>query len=234
MSTASINFDLSSSLDFNSVSNFSTADSFIFSSPIICAPSTPAEIKSSNSVLTKLSTLSCNSTEGERSVYSIFGLPILCANSTNFALTLLPSANPISMALRTVSLSTILASASIILTPSESLQIKRSISEVNWSVKDGKRVISLAFRPKRTAETGPLKGNPEIISAAETAVKAVTTTSLSRSLLRTVAITWTSFLKPIGKSGRILRSIIRPKRTAVSLGPPSRFIHLPPLMTPPA
>ena len=47
--------------------------------------------------------------------------------------------------------------------------------------------------------------------------------SFSRSWLSTVAMTWISFRKPSGNSGRIGRSIRRETRVSFSEGRPSRL-----------
>jgi hypothetical protein len=51
--------------------------------------------------------------------------------------------------------------------------------------------------------------------------------SFSWSAERTVTKTWTSFLKPSGKSGRIDRSIRRLARISLSDGRPSRLRNPP-------
>ena len=75
----------------------------------------------------------------------------------------------------------------------------------------------------RTAPTGPANGRGEISRAAEAPLIASTSCELTMSTESTVAITWISFRKPFGKSGRIGRSIIRAFRVAFSEALPSRL-----------
>jgi hypothetical protein len=64
-----------------------------------------------------------------------------------------------------------------------------------------------------------MKGAPETVSAAEAAIIATMSGSLTRSWLSTVHITSTSFLKPGTNSGRIGRSIRRAVSVSFSVGP---------------
>jgi hypothetical protein len=68
-----------------------------------------------------------------------------------------------------------------------------------------------------------MKGTPETVSAAEAAIIATTSGSLTRSWLSTVQITRTSWLKPGANSGRIGRSISREVSTSFSEGRASRL-----------
>jgi hypothetical protein len=68
-----------------------------------------------------------------------------------------------------------------------------------------------------------MKGAPEIVSAAEAAIIATMSGSLTRSWLSTVHITSTSFLKPGTNSGRIGRSIRRAVSVSFSVGRASRL-----------
>ena len=70
---------------------------------------------------------------------------------------------------------------------------------------------------------GPMKGAPEIVSAAEAAIMATTSGSFTRSCESTVQMTRTSFLKPGTKSGRIGRSIRREVSVSFSVGRASRL-----------
>ena len=54
-----------------------------------------------------------------------------------------------------------------------------------------------------------------------------TSASFSWSAETTVTKTWTSFLNPSGKSGRMERSITRPERISWSEGRPSRLRNPP-------
>ena len=64
---------------------------------------------------------------------------------------------------------------------------------------------------------------PEMVSAAEAPINATTSGSFSRSCVRTVQITCVSLRNPLGKSGRIGRSIKREVNVSFSLGRPSRL-----------
>src|ERR1700761_8609116 len=77
-----------------------------------------------------------------------------------------------------------------------------------------------------------MKGAPEITRAAEAATRATMSGSFSRSWARTVATTWTSFLKPLTNSGRIGRSIRRLVRVSFWEGAPSRRGKLPGVLAP--
>jgi hypothetical protein len=80
-----------------------------------------------------------------------------------------------------------------------------------------------SIRPTRTAPTGPRNGIDETIRAAEAPLMQRMSCAVIMSAERTVAITCTSFLKPLGQSGRIGRSVMRAVRIARSLGRPSRL-----------
>src|SRR3972149_6425001 len=62
----------------------------------------------------------------------------------------------------------------------------------------------------------------EMLGAAEAPMVASTSGSFSMSAERTVTIIWTSLRKPLGKSGRSARSVMRPARTASVEGRPPR------------
>ena len=68
-----------------------------------------------------------------------------------------------------------------------------------------------------------MNGTPERVSAAEAAIMPTMSGSFSMSYDSTVAMTWTSFLKPSTKSGRIGRSISREVSTSFSDGRASRL-----------
>ena len=68
-----------------------------------------------------------------------------------------------------------------------------------------------------------MKGMPEMVRAAEAAIRATTSGSFSRSWLKVVQIIWVSLVKPAAKSGRIGRSMRREVSTSFSLGRPSRL-----------
>ena len=78
-------------------------------------------------------------------------------------------------------------------------------------------------KPTRAAPIGPMKGTPEMVSAAEAAIIATMSGSLTRSWDSTVAMTSTSFLKPSTNSGRIGRSIRREVSVSFSVGRASRL-----------
>ena len=86
----------------------------------------------------------------------------------------------------------------------------------------------------RTDPTGPFQGIGEIAKAAEAATTDRTSGEFSPSTDKTVAIICTSFLNSFGKSGLTERSIRRAVRVASSVGRPSLFTHLLPLILPPA
>ena len=66
-----------------------------------------------------------------------------------------------------------------------------------------------------------------MVSAADAPREASTSYEFSRSVESTVATTWTSFMKPLGNSGRMGRSIWRAARIAFSLGRDSRLMNPP-------
>jgi hypothetical protein len=70
---------------------------------------------------------------------------------------------------------------------------------------------------------GPRNGAPEMVSAAEVAIIATMSGSLTRSWLSTVHITSVSCLKPGTKSGRMGRSIRRAVSVSFSDGRASRL-----------
>jgi hypothetical protein len=74
---------------------------------------------------------------------------------------------------------------------------------------------------------GPLKGTPEIARAAEVPIMAGISGSISLSADITVQMTCTSFMKPLGNSGRIGRSIRREVRVSFSEGRASRLKNPP-------
>ncbi len=81
--------------------------------------------------------------------------------------------------------------------------------------------------PTRTQPTGPAWGMSLICRASEAPVTARVVGSCSWSAETTVATSWTSLRKSLGKSGRIGRSIIRQAMMAASVGLPSRRGKLP-------
>ena len=74
---------------------------------------------------------------------------------------------------------------------------------------------------------GPLKGQPDIASAADVPIIAGISGSVSKSADMTVQTTCTSFMKPSAKSGRMGRSIRREVKVSFSLGRPSRLKNPP-------
>ena len=99
----------------------------------------------------------------------------------------------------------------------------RSSAEATSCVALGLRTYSPSIKPTRAAPIGPLKGTPEMDSAADAPTIATTSGSISGSTDRIVAITCTSLLKPSGKRGRIGRSMRRQVKMAFSEGRPSRL-----------
>ncbi len=91
------------------------------------------------------------------------------------------------------------------------------------SSTDGFSTYSPFAKPTRAAPIGPMKGTPEMVSAAEAAIIATISGSLCRSWLSTVAMTRTSFLKPSTNSGRHGRSIRREVSVSFSDGRASRL-----------
>ena len=91
------------------------------------------------------------------------------------------------------------------------------------SSHSGFRMYSPSTKPTRAAPIGPMKGAPEIVRAADVAISATMSGSLTRSCDRTVQITRTSFLKPGANSGRIGRSIRRLVSVSFSVGRASRL-----------
>ena len=91
------------------------------------------------------------------------------------------------------------------------------------SATSGFRTYSPLAKPTRAAPIGPMKGTPEIVSAAEAAIIATMSGSLTRSCDSTVHITRTSFLKPGANSGRQGRSIRRAVSVSFSVGRASRL-----------
>ncbi len=103
----------------------------------------------------------------------------------------------------------------------------RSMVENSSCWKVGLRIQFPSTLPTRTAASGPFQGMDERLSAMEAAVTPRTSASFSWSAESTVTKTWTSFLNPSGKSGRIDRSISRQARISLSLGRPSRLRNPP-------
>ena len=68
-----------------------------------------------------------------------------------------------------------------------------------------------------------MNGAPEIVKAAEAAIIATISGSLTRSCESTVQITKTSFLNPDTNNGRIGRSIKRDVSVSFSVGRASRL-----------
>ena len=81
--------------------------------------------------------------------------------------------------------------------------------------------------PTNTLETGPFQGISEIESARDAPIRPVTSGLQSGSTERTRRLSVTSFLKSLGKRGRIGLSITRLVRIAFSEGLPSLFIKEP-------
>ena len=79
----------------------------------------------------------------------------------------------------------------------------------------------------------PLKGMPDTASAADAPSIAGMSGSISLFKDITVAITCTSFVKPVGTKGRKGRSISREVKVSFSVGRPSR-LKKPPGILPPA
>ena len=77
-------------------------------------------------------------------------------------------------------------------------------------------------RATRTEETGPSNGMLDMPSTIEAAVVPKTSAGCSRSAESVVSTTWISRRKPLGKSGRIGRSVMRAARIASLPGRPSR------------
>jgi len=84
-----------------------------------------------------------------------------------------------------------------------------------------------SMKPTRTAPIGPSQGMSERCTAALAPMMPRTSRCSSGSRARAVTITCTSFMKPLGKSGRSGRSIRRLIRMAWSLRRPSRRWKLP-------
>ena len=103
----------------------------------------------------------------------------------------------------------------------------RSTLENSSCWKVGLRIQFPSTRPTRTAASGPFQGTGERPSAVDAATTPSTSASFSWSADSTVTKTWTSFLKPSGKSGRIERSISRLARISLSEGRPSRLRNPP-------
>ena len=78
-------------------------------------------------------------------------------------------------------------------------------------------------RPMRTQASGPSKGTPPTVRAAEAAMTQMVSTGLTWSATSVVATTCTSLRKPAGKLGRSGRSIMRAVRVAFSDGRASRL-----------
>ena len=103
----------------------------------------------------------------------------------------------------------------------------RSMVENSSCWKVGLRIQLPSTRPTRTPASGPFHGTGERLSAVEAATTPRMSASFSWSADSTVTKTWTSFLKPSGKSGRIERSISRLARISLSEGRPSRLRNPP-------
>ena len=88
-------------------------------------------------------------------------------------------------------------------------------------------IYSPSTYPTLTDPVGPLKGISEIVSAIEEPIIASISGWLSCSTDNAVAITWTSFLYPSGKSGRNGLSISLEVNIDFSLGRPSLLINPP-------
>ena len=86
------------------------------------------------------------------------------------------------------------ASDSTINTASAVPATTRSSLEFGIESISGLSTYSPSMKPTRAAPIGPMKGMPEMVSAAEAATKATTSGSFSMSWLSTVTISWVSFL----------------------------------------
>ena len=75
----------------------------------------------------------------------------------------------------------------------------------------------------RTQASGPSKGTPPTVSAAEAPMMQMVSTELTWSATSEVATTWTSLRKPSGNDGRSGRSIMRAVRVPFSEGRASRL-----------
>jgi hypothetical protein len=89
------------------------------------------------------------------------------------------------------------------------------------------RIQFPSTRATRTAPSGPFHGTVERLSAVEAAMTPRMSASFSWSADSTYTKTWTSFLNPSGKSGRIDRSITRAETISWSEGRPSRLRNPP-------
>ncbi len=85
----------------------------------------------------------------------------------------------------------------------------------------------------RTQASGPSKGTPPTVRAAEAPITQMVSTEWIWSATSGVATTCTSLRKPSGKDGRSGRSIMRAVRVAFSEGLASR-LRYPPGMRPTA
>ena len=86
-----------------------------------------------------------------------------------------------------------------------------------------KETLTCRLIDTRAAPIGPPNGIPEMDRAAEVPIRAAISGSWFLSADMTVATTCTSFMKPLGNSGRMGRSIRRQVRVSFSLGRPSRL-----------
>ena len=137
------------------------------------------------------------------------------------------------MASTRVSSDTSRAPASTIITESSVAATTRSSVLRSRSAKGGFTTRRPSICPMRTAPNGPRNGSPATSTAADAPFIARMPGSFSWSDEIASTISWISFLKPLGKSGRSGRSISREVRISFSAGRPSR-LKKPPGMRPPA
>ena len=78
-------------------------------------------------------------------------------------------------------------------------------------------------RPMRTQASGPSKGTPPTVSAADAPMVQMTSKGFTWSQTSEVATICTSLRKPSGKLGRMGRSIMRAVSVALSVGRVSRL-----------
>ena len=151
------------------------------------------------------------------------GLAARATRSLCIRASFLHSAWPKAIASSMVSSGTSLAPASTMSTASSVPAITSSSVDTVCSAVVGLTTNRPSTCPTRTAPTGPSNGMPDRQSAADAPFIARTSGSFSWSPETTRQMTWTSFLKPSGNSGRIGRSISRDVRVSFLTGAPSRL-----------
>ncbi len=107
------------------------------------------------------------------------------------------------------------------------------MSDLSRSALVGFRTSFPSSRPTRTAPTGEWNGTVEQVRATEAPFIARMSASFWPSAERTKAMICVSWLKPLGKRGRIGRSMRREVRISFSVGRPSR-LNQPPGIRPAA